>query len=60
MDNLYLSYLPSECFLFFLSFFYLIHEKQRERQRHRQREKQAPCKEPDVVLSPGSQDHSLS
>ena len=26
----------------------------RERQRHRQREKQAPCREPDVGLNPGS------
>ena len=25
-----------------------------ERQRHRQREKQAPCREPDVGLDPGS------
>ena len=25
-----------------------------ERQRHRQREKQAPCREPDVGLHPGS------
>ena len=26
-----------------------------ERQRHRQREKQAPCREPDVGLDPGTQ-----
>ena len=26
----------------------------RERQRHRQREKQAPCKEPDMGLDPGT------
>ena len=25
-----------------------------EKQRHRQREKQAPCREPDVGLDPGS------
>ena len=25
-----------------------------ERQRHRQREKQAPCREPDVGLDPGT------
>ena len=25
-----------------------------ERQRHRQREKQAPCREPDVELDPGT------
>ena len=33
-----------------------IHERHRERdwQRHRQREKQAPCREPDVGLHPGS------
>ena len=29
-------------------------ERERERQRHRQREKQAPCREPDVGLHPGS------
>ena len=29
-------------------------DTQRERQRHRQREKQAPCKEPDMGLDPGS------
>ena len=29
-------------------------ETQRERQRHRQREKQAPCREPDVGLDPGT------
>ena len=29
-------------------------EKERERQRHRQREKQAPCREPDVGLDPGT------
>ena len=29
-------------------------ELERERQRHRQREKQAPCREPDVGLDPGS------
>ena len=27
---------------------------ERERQRHRQREKQAPCREPDVGLNPGT------
>ena len=30
-------------------------DKERERQRHRQREKQAPCREPDVGLDPGTQ-----
>ena len=29
-------------------------DTQRERQRHRQREKQAPCREPDVGLEPGT------
>ena len=28
--------------------------RKRERQRRRQREKQAPCREPDVGLDPGS------
>ena len=30
------------------------HTHERERQRHRQREKQAPCREPDVGLDPGT------
>ena len=29
-------------------------ERERERQRRRQREKQAPCKEPDTGLDPGT------
>ena len=29
-------------------------KRERERQRHRQMEKQAPCREPDVELDPGS------
>ena len=42
-------------FKFFLRFLF-IHERHRERkrQRHRQKEKQAPCREPDVGLDPGS------
>ena len=42
-------------FIFFKDFTYL-REAQRERegQRHRQREKQAPCREPEVGLDPGS------
>ena len=28
--------------------------EERERQRHRQREKQAPCREPDTGLDPGT------
>ena len=44
--------------IFFKRFYLFIHERHREReskrQRHRQREKQAPCREPDVGLDPGS------
>ena len=29
-------------------------ERDREGQRHRRREKQAPCREPDVGLDPGT------
>ena len=29
-------------------------ERERKGQRHRQREKQAPCREPDAGLNPGS------
>ena len=29
-------------------------ERERERQRHRQRGKQAPCREPDAGLDPGT------
>ena len=29
-------------------------ERERERQTHRQREKQAPCREPNMGLDPGS------
>ena len=41
---------------FLISFFliYLFRERETERQRHRQREKQAPCREPDAGLDPGS------
>ena len=45
---------------FFKRFYLFIHETHThththtERQRHRQREKQAPCREPDVGLNPGS------
>ena len=43
-------------FYFFLKIFYLFiqRERKRERQRHRQREKQAPCREPNMGLDPGS------
>ena len=42
--------------LFFFNFylFMIVTERERERQRHRQREKQAPCREPDVGLDPGT------
>ena len=51
---------------FFLRFYLFIHERhthtererererEREGQRHRRSEKQAPCREPDVGLDPGS------
>ena len=42
-------------FFYFLKILYIYSwETQRERQRHRQREKQAPCREPDVELDPGT------
>ena len=43
-------------FIFFKRYYLFIEIKERERdwQRHRQREKQAPCREPDVGLDPGS------
>ena len=43
-------------FLFFLKIIYVFiqRERERDRQRHRQREKQAPCRDPDVGLDPGS------
>ena len=44
----------SSCFFFFLRFYLFIHARHRNRQRHRQREKQAPCREPNVGLDPGS------
>ena len=39
--------------LFFLRFLF-IHERHTERQRHRRREKQAPCREPEERLDPGT------
>ena len=39
---------------FFLRFYLFINERHRETQRHRQREKQAPCREPNVELDPGT------
>ena len=42
-------------FFKFLKFIYQRHrDRERERQRHRQRVKQAPWREPDVGLHPGS------
>ena len=41
-------------FPFFLRFYLFIHERERESQRHRQKEKQAPCREPDAGLDPGT------
>ena len=41
-------------FCFVLRFIYLFSQRERERQRHRQREKQAPCRELDMGLNPGS------
>ena len=34
-------------------------ERERSRDAYRQREKQAPCREPNVGLNPGLQDHAL-
>ena len=45
---------------FFKDFIYLfMRDTQRERQRHRKREKQAPRRELDVGLDPGSPDQAL-
>ena len=42
-------------FFFKILFFYLfMRDTEQERGRDRQREKQAPCREPDVGLDPGS------
>ena len=40
---------------FFKRFYLFVRDTESERQRHRQREKQAPCREPDGGLDPGSQ-----
>ena len=40
--------------IFFKDFIYLFIDTEKERQRHRQREKQAPRRELDVGLDPGS------
>ena len=50
MDNA-----QQNCFIyFFKDYLFIETQRKRERQRHRQREKQAPCREPDVGLDPGS------
>ena len=41
-------------FIFLKIFYLFIHERQREGQRHTCREKQAPFREPDVGLNPGT------
>ena len=43
-------------FIFIFKYFiYLfMRDTHTERQRHRQREKQAPCREPDAALDPGT------
>ena len=45
------------CFVSLKDFIYLFMrdtQRERERQGHRQKEKQAPCREPDVGLDPGT------
>ena len=37
-----------------INLFIFIYDRERERQRHRQREKQAPRREPDAGLDPGT------
>ena len=41
-------------FIFLKTLFIHERHRERERQRHREREKQAPCREPNVGLDPGS------
>ena len=47
-----------ETYISNVSFFTLkilfVHERHRETHRHRSREKQAPCREPDAGLDPGT------
>ena len=40
--------------ILFLKFYLFIHERERQRERGWQRQKQAPCREPDVGLNPGT------
>ena len=61
---LFIYFLNNNLSFYFFKRFLFIHERRRERererererlaQRHRQREKQAPCREPDVGLNPGT------
>ena len=46
------------CFLRFYLFIHVRHTHI-EKQIHRQREKQAPCREPDAGLDPGTWGHAL-
>ena len=41
-------------YLFILKILFIYSERERERERERQRHRQAPCREPDVGLDPGS------
>ena len=46
---------PDSFFFFKILFIYSWEtHTEREKQRHRQREKQAPCREPDLGLDPGT------
>ena len=51
---IYIYYIFIIYYYIFEDFYIFIHETQRERQRHRQREKQAPCRESDAGLDPGT------
>ena len=48
------SFLKKDIYLFLNFIYLLMRDTERERQRHSQREEQAPCREPDVGLDPGS------
>ena len=58
--SIYISWTDTEIsmlliFSFLKDFIYLfMRDTEKERLRHRQREKQAPCREPDVGLNPGT------
>ena len=42
------------CFFFKILIYLFMRDRERERQRYRQREKQAPGREPNMGLDPGS------